>query len=1314
MATFEQLDRLYGKPAPISVSDPNAYWGNLLRSAGYSAVSLLGVEPPKDLIKFESENPKAAFVADMLGFAAPYSVALKGASKVPALTNLVNRVGSAKKLATSPIATGIAKNIAQFAPIEAARVAATPIIGPILSEALDTTYSGIGDVAASSALDLALTGVVGGVFQGFKAFGQKATKNNIKIPGIDPSIDILKDPQIAIRNALKAVDEKTIPLSSAEPGIFQAERAIRGGGVKNFIKDIGSEETSKSLNKLFKPQKNKNILTKRFYNSTKPTDYVTRDDWLAVARSVGLEDKWHYVQMPRVVTGRTQKGKDIITQKLQPLEIVETSKTGSWSIRKDQSDGLFVVAHKSNEAIPTWVIFKTDSPGQFLPSLARNAKLTETRMDVFGQIKPAAQLATVKNVQGVDIPNPAAGVHNTVVQTHKTIPIAELEGLNIPKGNIVKTTDFLLEKFGAKSLKGSDAFTGINRFVKDYLAPAQMQFGDNQLAAKIFAVARAGLDAADTMVNKLYLGKTVTAPTKSLIGKIGKSTTAVNEPSIRNFALNLSRNDPEQWIAYTKAIVAGADPKTAVKEYGLGTKAMKLYNLQNKADLLNIEGLNASLNAAGQTKIIPKPWHLGMSRLWVGDQRVQIFKGNKLFGYASGFNKATAQAEAERLVQVAKEAGLKKIRIGKTIRIGEFADELQLFKGINRTDAKDFGRLYERVRISTKKPSRVEKLRKGASGFQGEKELAAGKAAFTFKEYEEALLKQYGDYQRLASKTSTEAIVKSDLNKLMLEDPAAAQRVAKRLGMLYGEQGSFSKAINQAIDVPMGNLLGNNSASKIVATTNKWLFPWTLGFMNVGFAAANLLNSIQTGLPMLSMLTTAAPQRLSRAFTYYPVQGLKTTGSVGHLDILKIAKQSFKSMGNPDPLLSKHFERAAVEGVWSPKFVEAYVGKNSTTVKDLAATLKGEEPFSNWILAVADVLPKYTEEFARGHAFTMAHTLFSGIFKNVDDELIYQLSKEFVEKTQYQYATGDRARIITGPLGSAFGFFKNWQMHFLGWMSEYTGEAVLRGNWNPLLWQVGTTAVIGGAGAVPLADVASRMFTDKSLMANIYDGFSGGKDDTKLADTLFYGLPAFFEFSLQNQVAIPGADPAQDASRMFSFVYLDRMKYIQKTMGAAIDHWNATGENPVKSRRVRDTAMRAFAPKSIYQVTQALQDEGINSLSNGYPIVGEASVGERLGYSLSLNPIWIQSRYDVAHELWRDQDKMQTAITSAGKAWAEAVTSKDYRELNAIIYTAHYEGVDIGKVIQSAQAILSKGQEDIINRQFAPEALIEWAARGLQ
>jgi len=355
------------------------------------------------------------------------------------------------------------------------------------------------------------------------------------------------------------------------------------------------------------------------------------------------------------------------------------------------------------------------------------------------------------------------------------------------------------------------------------------------------------------------------------------------------------------------------------------------------------------------------------SHSWKGDWRIPVYDGGKVIGYASGFKRGSALAEGQAILEAAKVEGLS-LRLGRPALAGELEQDLRHLRLVNAENAKLFGQLKDKAYLQRRAPTRLLEERKGLQFYTGSLQ------PWTRDEFEKLILKQLRDYQRYQARLTTDHLLKEDLTKLISTSPDVYDQLVHRINSMYGIQGPVSTIVNKATDKLLAPYLGKNSADKIVGAANKFLFRWTLGFVNTGYNVANALTFIQTAFPQISFLTTAAPSRVAQYYTYWPVKGQKAVGSVGVLDMMKLTKRSYQLMRSPDDVLWGHFGRAAREGVWDPRFVEEYLGQKATALQNIRGALKGEEPLSQFLAAGADFLPSLTEKFARGHSFTLGHT----------------------------------------------------------------------------------------------------------------------------------------------------------------------------------------------------------------------------------------------------------------------------------------------------------------------------------------------------
>jgi len=234
-----------------------------------------------------------------------------------------------------------------------------------------------------------------------------------------------------------------------------------------------------------------------------------------------------------------------------------------------------------------------------------------------------------------------------------------------------------------------------------------------------------------------------------------------------------------------------------------------------------------------------------------------------------------------------------------------------------------------------------------------------------------------------------------------------------------------------------------------------------------------------------------------------------------------------------------------------------------------------------------------------------------------------------------------------------------------------------------------------------LLDGFSKMATDESLLQNTYDAF-GGTADGAVADGIFFGLPSMLGVSLSGNATSPGANPARDIQMMFSLVMMDRARALGQAFGLGMDHYEATGENPLRDENTRNMVLRAIAPKTIYRVAAAYEENAIKSLRNSLPQMNDASIGERAMYMAGFTPIALERKFRVADELYNKQQTQRQLVQTFGEALWQAQQDKDWVLAQKITARAIAQGVDFSSVLRSVQARTVKGNEDMIERKFDP------------
>jgi len=1287
------LTGLGGGASPLRMNNDLGTFEGFLKSSVWSIPELVGVRAPDPVQKWRANHPMGDFTSGLLGMAVPY-VGWAGAStRIPLMTRALSRVSAGA--AQAPIRTEAVKEMVRFAPFEAARIGIAGVGGEGLADAMGTSFAGTGNVALNAAFDLGLAGVAGGGIAALRGYGKKIGASDRPQPGAD-----LRDaPQLKMRAVSESLRTgKVADVASAQAALSDLgkiavlEEPVKGTGYLSAL-DSGSP---KVLNRLWaggRPGTATQKLTlakKYFQDEGEITDFLNR--------AKVPEDFLEYAQFPRRLVPNSL---DNAMSLQRSLTRNMRSIGDGWYWGREGDEGLFAMARRVAAPKPDmpaqWLVFKTDQPGKFVPSRKEWADAVVARTAWMGSELPASPVG--------------APVFDEILSIRDKMPLEDFRNIAGKRGKINEVSQWIGERTGLGKLAGnnSEIGAGIARMADAFLFPTMFQFRNSPRALRINWAARAAHATGEGLARLWFAGERQVLQEGSLYKTIWSSPKETKENTISSLVDQLYAEAPEQLRAFQRVVDARAGVDEAAEKFGLGTVGVKLLRELSRVDKLNNTQKHAVQKALGEQLSRTLENHYLISHSWAGTWRVPVFNAvGKLIAVGAGQQRKDAIKHAERLMAREADKGTEGLWMA-TPDTADFKKDQVLKQALTargQTSALVSG-LSPKWHQDVLAPSRERFERLGVKGFVGED------TPWTKQELKDLIYNNLMQDQKYLADLSVRKLYENDLAYLRAADTETFQNLMARLDNLAGEQGPTGRLINQLTDRVLAPALGKNSATKVVATMNKAMALLTFGFYNMGFNVANMLTFMQTTMPHLAFLMTAAPERAAKYYSYWPIAGEKSTTGMGVLDAWKITRQSFAEMGNPNGLLRKHFEKAAGEGVWDPAFLEEFVGQGSRSIRNLRGALKGDQPFSQWLWDVAMYLPAQTEKFSRGQAFVTGH-IFGRDVLGLTDDALYRFSKEFTEKTQFLYGTADRARIITGPLGSPLGLFKNWLMHYIGWMAAYTGEGVLHGNWKPLLLATGTTGALGGAGALPLfgaVDTVSKWLTDSTATELIYGGFAG-EDGSVLADAAMYGLPAFLGFSIQNQVAAPFADPGRDATMMFNFAYLHRMQALSRGIGSAIDHWQATGQHPGSDPQTRDALIQAFAPKSIYRTTQVLEGN-LRSLTTGYPMLDKMGLPEAFMYSMGVTPTRVENAYWVNQKLWSDQEKMRESIQERGNAWADAITRRDMATVKRVLADSVAEGVDVSSVIRSAKTRLAKGREDMIDRQFSAKDVLRYKQLGM-
>lgn len=1305
-----KLNTKFGGAAPDrQPSGPRdqSYIGGFVESAlSSSSEFFLGAEPTPGANEFRMEHPIAGFVSEVATPALGYGASAKAASTFEkygaAVEKFAEKGGNA-------LTKGARKAVALGVPVEGARVVGTGLVNP----------DQIGETMKESLFNLGFEAVGGGVFGALTAGG----KVDVPKPMAPVGTDLRAPNQIRLRELTEKV--ATLPEDQrvnmlGEIARLESEIRLEKVGDKTPLKlELDNEGDGREISRLFKDQSSKagNIRKARLVRSSEDfADDLEKD---RVINAAGLGGKFDAVQLPRYV-GFAQKanaeGKinDQWAKKVSDDLMVRGRMTAvdDNTLMAKEKGGMYVLARKITgkldeaKSSDEWVIWRTDQPGKFTPEVTDFAD------------KMAARMAFLRQDNlGINPERPASIMDQTKLLVSQT-PIREFRDADEKLGHLADGASRIATKLGFKPGEAGSNFA-VNRgkaLVEQYLTPKLYQFRNNPVAKYVIGHADRAFAQSKFIAQKIINGEPIDDAAKGfskIFGDPDAIGTYKGLRSIKSIVDDLDQEDLNK-LQDVADIVAGSDDaiKSIDELRTAGEISEKLHRALKDFDALDNEIVTDIVNhqhSAGRNDLNPLKGHLMLSRVWDGDYRAPIVnEGGEFLYVAGGKTPEAADKLAKEIIETSGLRGVKHIPAERFDAI----NDLKLAGQIS-TRSKDYGVLS----------AANKKLRSGPMSFRERQGTGGYKKEFSRKEMFDRLSSHVNERYDYMARLSVDTALEKELGWLAENDPKAFGAVADRLRQMEGKPGAVSQFVNAATDKILKPVMGRNSATKLTGYTNEYFYHSQLGMGTAAFPALNAITFVQTVLPELAFVMNAADNRVMR--DYYDVflaggKDLKPRGNIGALSPMKLLIKSFQQMrnGKNDALYGEFLSRAHWEGVIDPQLLNEFIGKTSEMSTKISDVMKGEEPMINLIRTWSGWLPSKSERFARGQAFTTGYLMGRDVL-GLSDEALYAFSRKFTERTMFNYATQDRATLMTGPVGRMFGLFKNWQAHYIFSMLQYAEEGYKYGNWSPLMWQMGGTASVGGVAALPLYSVAdgfSKMANDQSLMANIYSAFGGTDPDSTtggFSDAVFMGLPAFFGVSLTGNAAAPFHDPARDAAALMSFPQWDRMRRLGQAVGDAIDNWALTGDHPISNPDTRDMFVAALAPKAIARSMQITEDNALKSLNTGNVILKDMSLAEKMMWSVGVTPRRVGLAYEAADELWKDQSKRKAATTKYGKLWANAQAEGNWGKLEELRQEAMVLGLDISSITKSASSFKEKKSTEMIERQFSPEARAKLQSLGL-
>jgi len=1241
----------------------------------WSAASLLGIEPPVEQVIREQRYPVTSFLGSTIGFGGPYLAAFKATEKIKVLDKAIKGINLFGDVAKAPVKTAMVDAAARTGTIELARIG--------LGQAIPGGQH-LGDAALEGLLNVGLgagfTGALGALSQG--------GVRNAPLQEVFKDIDMSAAPQVQARQLSQAIaDGKIDPkfANEARNRLAKLGDQVRVQQAPDKSSYVGEtlKDQGKRVNRLFAAEGKPVTGLRRRRFARAEFGYKTDVDWQAAVRAAGLPEDWtKYAQYPRNLSFRTDAAAKQVNNTVQ--HTMHAMGDG-WYATREVNDGLFVLAKrvKGTPGKPSmsdeWFITKTDRPGAFRPDHAawQNA-VSDHNLFLAKPPKPTG---------------PVNDIYDSAVAMQETMPLRRYVDSKATAGSAGDFADKIGKALGLdKTLAPTGEMTKrVKDFFVEHLAPTVSQFGRSPRAGRAFAIARSTYDAAQSVARRLVHGEKNLDPAKSpLMHVLGKPVDPKG-PSIRSMLEPMSDDEVKEFWSIIKA----QTPMKDVEElWAQGKISQKTRDFAKTLDDMDkdLSGQTIRVEAAtGGGKFQPKEGHYMMSHRWEGDNRLAIRDAEgKLAAIAAGESRVGAQRNAENLIKQLEKEGLTGLRQ---------AEEFDITQTV---------KLPRDLQLEVNSPAWVLE-RQNVRGFKYDDK------PFTKKELLDELGLNVDRRTKYMAERTVQDVLADDIARVSIEDPVMHRILVGRLGDLAGQRTPLAKITDQAVDAVLGPILGKNTASKIVSSTNKLMWHLELGGLRVAYPAMNMLTFIQTTMPEIAFIQSAKPEVLAKYYDTFAAKNATGARMGGVLSPIKLMYAGTKQMKSKDPAFMKAVERGLNEAVIDPKFIEEATGSVQQTL--MGGPLANKD-FAGWLGAVSEYMPAQSEKFSRLQSFATGWKVAEDLLLKKagaamtpqEQDIAYHFAKQFTDRTMYRYGMDARPRLFTTPAGSMLGLFKNWMMHYVGTMLDYTAEGALRNNWAPLLWQTAGTAAIGGATALPLWAVAnqfSNAMTEKSALVTGYEAFDGMGAPDQMSDAVFFGLPAMLGLSLSSNAAAPFSNPMRDVTQFMNLVHMDRANAAGKFFTGAMDRMNTTGDGPLNDPNTRDMFFRAFAPKTMYRTMATLEDGVINSLSTNNPVAKNVGVMEKVLFSLGFNPTSIEKAYAVSDELWQDQAKKKAAVQQFGEAMAHAYERQDLKEIEQISLRAIAQGVDLSSIERSAISRLAKNETDMITRSFKPEDIEE-------
>jgi hypothetical protein len=1334
--------REFRGPKPFQAGEAPSFFGGFLKTVVHGASSgLIGRDPdeafwdPEAVSRFAQNSPWFSLAGELVGSAPFYSIPFLGegmlglrlTKAIPGLSRAVAFATSPTSARAAPLATAAAKEALRFIPLELARLGGAT---------LDLNKEGsVPKVIGQIALELPVMAAFGGAakaLRGSSTFRGRVVSNERQIQNAFDFYNLNGTAQERLRQTVRArevlresaglqpnsnldlLDPKLVPKAVSEfddviQGVQSDLRAVitsevppPGNAYIRALAGEGGKATASNLNSILSEVRSAGLQVRKFVRGKDgyaETEALQMEKDLRAANIT--QDSLAYVQHPRVIETTNEAGTKrmkLLLSKMQKMSnsigedthiglesdggaiiVKRISKAGSYSKRLNRklykNDKAYEAAVAKETALgrrgAKYVIFRTDAPLNFEP---RASAFEKVLRNIYKPIKPPPTNAL----------EAASPVFRIIKAQEKAVPIPE-ELLGVPSRHLTK---FIEGRLGTEQRRLAEVIgrrvDHLGSELKRAVSPGLMAFSKFKRAQRIWSLTRATHNMVNALIETEFYGVKLPTKARTLIGSLFEVPEFKNSPYQMLQALDDKAMSQLTNVWLNRISITDAKRLNYSSDLIKFLKAIEKNDVGRTAESVAVQARAKEMGyTLGEQDFIPLENHYGLVRSWVGYFRHAVKnEDGKIVGYGSGHRAVDATADAQRVVARAEEQGPSRVLfLDKAAVVSNREEDLLLAHSLDKAlrGSAEFMRARSSLAITPPASQIPSKGMLGGVGYAGN---------LTKKEVADVLLSNIVATRRNNLNIALQVSQFDELAKLRVESPTMYTDLINRMNLRAGHAplNGISAQVNKVMDLILAPYLGKNSATQIINTINQGLYTLTLGMLDLGFAAVNLTTPIITSMPELAFLGTAPPEIVGRY--YSTLAGATSSGIVPFkaLDPLRVLTASVRDLFKVRPGTEKweFFQRAVNERIIDPKFIEEFTGQSSAGIWGKHAAADG---WASWLFKLSNFPAAKSEELSRGTSFMMGLN-FGKDFYALEGERLFQFAREFTERTQFLYTAADRPRLLTGPLGQAFGLFKNWGMHHMGLLASYHGEAFLSGNFAPLLWTAVGTGAVGGIGAMPwlaVADKFSQVASDKGLQENLYDaiGYNESTPQSYFADTLWSGLPGMWDLSLQGRATAITSNPVHDVSMMTSLVMADRAVWMGDFLGSALNHADVTRTPLASSRELMDKFVRATLPRTFYRFMSINKEGQLRSLRTQGQLISKISVPDHLAYALGFNPLEIDKFFTVDGEAWKRQDTHRAVVDALGSQMTEAIELHDLGAQRMLMGRAVREGVDImGSVMQ--------------------------------